>query len=504
MPVGQYPSTGNCAGGGPYVPPDDQLSLDTRVFSREDCATITKRVAQFANGSGGARVRLLCWGNGELRWARNRISVASDRRDVLVQVTRTIRGGSGTAVTNQLDDISLSSAVRAAERLAERWMYAEPKDMRLKHPDLPTPTPALWSDVTANVTEEMRGLWATQSSDGAESQAMMSAGYVETRVAASSSCEWEDRQSGDTIDSTVNQRMQYASLTQAQCSMTVRHPRGIGSGWAGVSGYDWKRIDGPSLARRALEKCLASVDPRRIEPGRYTVVLEPQAVADLLDLLMSKSLPEDPLSRIGAERGIGPFVIGPDATVGLVRTKLGTRIADERVTISHDPMDPRLGVVPEPGLIPVTWIDRGVLTTLNYPREYALANLNENLGAVFRPSYRMSGGTTTIDDMIQSTPRGLLVSRLSNLRVLDDQSLLATGVTRDGLWLIERGKITYAVKNMRMTESPLFALNQIEQLGEPVPIFRPVKFAMVMNLMSAVVPALKVNDFSFTSTVDAV
>ncbi len=141
---------------------------------------------------------------------------------------------------------------------------------------------------------------------------------------------------------------------------------------------------------------------------------------------------------------------------------------------------------------------------LTYDRDYALQALNDNFAALPRFSYRMSGGSTPIEEMIQTTQRGLLVTRFSNLRVLDAQSLLSTGVTRDGLWLIERGKITKAVKNMRITESPLFALNTIEQLGPPVPTFRPVRHSFTMGQTPAIVPPLKINDFSFTATLEAV
>jgi predicted Zn-dependent protease len=117
----------------------------------------------------------------------------------------------------------------------------------------------------------------------------------------------------------------------------------------------------------------------------------------------------------------------------------------------------------------------------------------------------MSGGETSMDEMIRSTRRGLVVTRFSNLRLLDQTgaSMLSTGLTRDGLWLVENGKINKAVKNFRFTESPLFMLNSIEQLGVPVPVFRPTRHEGG-KLTPAIVPPLKVRDFSFTSTIDAI
>jgi predicted Zn-dependent protease len=209
----------------------------------------------------------------------------------------------------------------------------------------------------------------------------------------------------------------------------------------------------------------------------------------------------DATGRLGAEDGGGPFTLGADEALGIRRTKLGLRVVDDRVTISHDPTDPELGLPPKPGLAPITWIENGVLKTLSNDRErHSLPRLNEHLPSLHRASFRMAGGTTSMEEMIRTTRRGLLVTRLSNVRVLDRNSLLATGLTRDGLWLIENGKITKPVKNFRFTESPLFALNNVEQLGPAVPVFNANGFAPV----PIIVPPIKTRDFSFTAMVDAV
>jgi predicted Zn-dependent protease len=189
---------------------------------------------------------------------------------------------------------------------------------------------------------------------------------------------------------------------------------------------------------------------------------------------------------------------GPPAFVG--GTRIGERVLDERITLSFDPLDPDLGVVPfadagEP-VVPVTWVKDGVLTALAYDRVYALQTLHEPLGKPNSGAFKMSGGTTTIDEMIATTKRGLIVTRFWGTSMVDPFSILITGVTRDGLWLIENGKISHPVKNLRFTESPLFAFNQVDQLGVPVPIFSPG--------LPAVVPSVKVRDFSFTALVDAI
>ena len=490
--------------GAPARPRGDgliRLADDARILSRAECDALYQRIVAFARGGGETNVRISSWWQGELRWARNRVSVGSDRRDVRVIIGRTIpNGAGGGATSNQLDDASLEAAVRAAERVSK--LGSQMGNGSGDYPTLPEytrPASTVWSDATYGLTTERRGEIARTMIAPAEAKGMLSAGYLEVRAAsravidaahpelrAGGAALWEDP---------------YIAWTQAQCSTTVRDQTGTGSGWAGLSAFDWAKIDPAALGARALEKCLASQHPVSLEPGRYTVILEPQAVADLVEILVGTlSHREDP------EDGVpSPWRLAPDEATGLWRSKLGLKVVDERITISHDTADPALGIVAavteRPG--PVTWIDHGVLTNLGHFLTTAIRGLPGRYSLRGPTGYRMSGGETTIEEMIRTTKRGLLVTRFSNIRPLDGESLLATGLTRDGLWLIENGKISKAVKNFRFTESPLFVLNSLEQLGPAVPIFRPT-LDEGGALTPAIVPALKARDFSFTSTIDAI
>jgi predicted Zn-dependent protease len=359
---------------------------------------------------------------------------------------------------------------------------------------------AIWSDSTYKVSPEARGELARTLIEPAEAKGFLSAGYIETHAGTSMRVS-SDRPAGPytIID------VPYTQWSQAQCSMTVRDQQGTGSGWAGLSSYDWQSIDAIGLGARALQKCDASRNPVVLEPGRYTVILEAQAVADLMQIVAAS------MDRSVAEGGQGPWTLAQDEAVriggnAIWRTKLGLKVIDERITIDHDPADPRLGILPQSWMEPVTFFDKGVLKSLEYTRDYALASLGTNAERRGMVGYRMSGGTTSVDEMIATTQRGLLVTRFTDIRGLDGTSLLSTGLTRDGLWLIEHGKISKAVKNLRFTESPLFVLNSIEQLGVPVPVFRPVRNAYEQGipLTPAIVPPLKARDFSFTSTIDAI
>ncbi|HEY9448627.1 MAG TPA: metallopeptidase TldD-related protein [Gemmatimonadaceae bacterium] len=480
-----------------------RLADDQRILTAEECEAIARRVIGFAQGEGETRVELLSWWQGELRWARNRVSLATDRRTVQLRVLRGPRGrsadmGGGLATTNQLDDISLESVVRAAERNGrlqrERsGAWAPGLSFTPPYPEMTYPPTAIWSDATYSFTGERRGEVARAMVEDAEARGMLSAGYLEARAAQLAEYTSEREP--------IVEVRPYVKWTQAQCSTTVRDSRGAGSGWAGLSSYDWAKIDAHALAALALEKCKASQNPLALEPGRYTVILEPQAVADLVEILVPSF---SAFSRKAAELvGQGPFVLGFDDALKLWRSKLGLKVADERVTISHEPVDSELGILPTANMQPLKWIDRGVLTALDHDRDYALKTLNENAARRSLTGYRMSGGESSVEEMVRTTKRGLLVTRFSNIRRLDDSSLVSTGLTRDGLWLIENGKITKAVKNFRFTESPLFVLNSIEQLGVPVPVFRPTR-GEGKELTPAIVPALKVRDFSFTSTIDAI
>ena len=142
------------------------------------------------------------------------------------------------------------------------------------------------------------------------------------------------------------------------------------------------------------------------------------------------------------------------------------------------------------------WVDKGILKKLTYSRFWAQkkgAQPDAGTNAV-----KLVGGTASVDDLIKSTERGVLVTRLWYLRPVDPRTVLYTGLTRDGTFLIENGKISKAIKNMRFNESPLFLLNNLETLG------RTERVAGTEAGGDVVMPVLKARDFNFTSLSDAV
>jgi predicted Zn-dependent protease len=237
-----------------------------------------------------------------------------------------------------------------------------------------------------------------------------------------------------------------------------------------------------------MEKARLSRNPVAIEPGRYTVILEPQAVGDLVQLMAFA------LNARNADEGRSAFAKQGGGN------KIGDKIVDPRVTIYSDPQDPQLLTQPFDGQgLPLSrqvWIDGGVLKQLVYTRFWAQKQNKQPTG--FPTSVKMVGGTKSIDDLIKETPRGILVTRLWYLRQVDPRTILYTGLTRDGTFLIENGKISKAIKNFRFNESPLFLLANLEEIGQAVRLGGTEAGGAI------VMPAIKAKDFNFTSLSDAV
>jgi len=479
----------------------------SRFLSQQECAELTDRAAALANGGGDTRLQIESTWTGNIRYAQNHVTTSGDVRDNEVSVLRDIGGAFGLMIANQIDDVDLEATVRRAEhllRIRQENGGAEFAEHYLPPPQEPLKT---YRDVREYIQEEDRRaamasliqteegyakphiFFDTTYALGADERAAAVAPLIEAVKAAGMVAAGFIQVSahGRAVIDTRGKSLYYP-YTKAQYSVSVRNPQGTGSGWAGVDWNDWTRIDAKRLSEIALDKCIRSTNPVAIEPGRYTAILEPQAVCDLTQYLM------DVLERNLAEGGTGPFA-GPKG-----QSKIGQHVMDERITIGADPMDPDLGFPPfsPDGHVyhAVDWIKNGVLTELAYYRPYAIHNLGKNTGLPNSYSYRMSGGTTTLDEMIATTARGVLVTRFSDTGVVDPNSLLVQGYTRDGLWLIEKGKISKAIKNFRFVESPMFVLNNIEQLGAPQRVFRP--------LAATIVPPIKARDFRFTSLSEAV
>ena len=280
----------------------------------------------------------------------------------------------------------------------------------------------------------------------------------------------------------------YHRGTSANYTLTARTTDGTGSGWVGSESNDWSAINFQSVADRAIDKARRSRNPVGIEPGRYTVIFEPEATANLVSLMGGA------FQARSADEGRSAFSKAGGGT------RLGEKIVDERVTLLTDPADPLILGSPFDGEgMPTgkqTWVQNGVLNSLAYNRFWANKQGKTATGGA--QSLRMAGGKDTIESMIASTTRGVLVTRLWYLRPLDARTLMYTGLTRDGTFLIENGKIARSIKNFRFNDSPLFMLNNLEGVGAAV------RTAGGEGGPGVAMPPIKVRDFNFSSSSDAV
>jgi predicted Zn-dependent protease len=278
----------------------------------------------------------------------------------------------------------------------------------------------------------------------------------------------------------------YHRTTDAALSVTARTRDGTGSGWASAGSRDWGTVDPTALGRSAAQKAAASRNPQALEPGAYTAVLEPQAVNDLIPLLV-----EEALSARAADEGRSAFSKPAGAT------RIGEKVVDDRVTLYSDPADANLRAMPfdREGL-PIrrtVWIEDGVLRNLSYTRFWAQKQGKPPTGAPLLGGLALAGGNRSTEDLIAGCARGILVTHFFYIRSLDPRTVLQTGLTRDGVFLIENGKIVRPLKNFRWNESPLLMLNRLEEIGRPEP-----------TAAGRMMPALRVRGFNFTSLSDAV
>jgi predicted Zn-dependent protease len=452
-------SAGPAAGGG-------------TLLSRDQARALADRVLKLSTAD-ETRVNITSEWSGNTRFADSSISTSGGVTNVTVRVTATVGRRRASATTNVLDDQSLKRTVDLASSLAR----LSPEDPELM-PELgPQTYPSIRAFVerTADLDPEVRNAAVKRAVDAATAAgkpagAVFTAGFIQANANA-------------VAVATSKGLFAYHQNTDAAFSMTSRTPDGTGSGWAAGGARDWSRIDPAAIGRVAAQKAVASRNPQAIAPGLYTAVLEPQAVNGLVPLLSNA------LNARSADEGRSPFSKAGGGN------RVGEKVVDERVTLYSDPADPLLLGRPFDGEgLPVArtvWIEKGVLKNLAYSRFWA-----QKQGVQPIPmtgGLALTGGTKSTEDIIAGCERGILVTHFFYIRALDPRTVLQTGLTRDGVFLIEKGKITRALKNFRWNESPLLMLNRLEDIGRSE-----------LTEAGQMMPALRIRDFNFASSSDAV
>ncbi len=443
------------------------------ILTRDEAMAIVEKAVKLSKAD-AVDVQINTYSNGNIRFADNQVSTAGTTTDAQLGIQSAFGPKHAVVTTNDLSDESIRRAVEQSERIA-RLAPDDPESM----PQLGAQQYAnvtSWYDSTANLSADDRAKAALAALEQARKMGdVKAAGYLVTGA-------------GALAIGNGTGMFAYRRNTSANYTLTVRTTDGTGSGWAAADHPDWTQLDAQGVANRAIDKARASRNPVAIEPGRYTVILEPQAVGDLVQLIGNYA------DARSADEGRSPFVKQGGGN------KVGDKIVDDRVTIFSDPADPQLLGQPwDFEGMPLgrqVWIENGVLKQLTYSRFWAKKQGKTPTGGP--TTFKMAGGTQSIDDLIKGTTRGVLVTRLWYLREVDPRTILYTGLTRDGTFLIEDGKLTKSLRNFRFNESPLFVLNNIEALGTAQ------RLAGTEQGGDVVMPSMRVKDFNFTSLSEAV
>jgi len=443
------------------------------ILTRDEAEAIVQKAIKLSKAD-AVDVQINSYTRGNIRFADNQVSTSGSTTDAQLGIQSAFGPKHAVVTTNDLSDESIKRAVEQSERIA-RLAPDDPESM----PQLGAQQYSAitsWFDSTANLTADDRAKAALYALDKARKAGdVKAAGYLVTGAGALA------------IGNSTGM-FAYRRNTSANYTLTVRTTDGTGSGWAAADHPDWTQLDAENVASRAVDKARASRTPVALEPGRYTVILEAQAVGDLVQLISNYA------DARSADEGRSPFVKQGGGN------KVGEKIVDPRVTIFSDPADPQLLGQPwDFEGMPLgrqVWIENGVLKQLIYSRFWAKKQGKTATGGP--TTFKMAGGSESVDDLIKGTTRGILVTRLWYLREVDPRTILYTGLTRDGTFLIENGKITKSLRNFRFNESPLFVLNNIEALG------KAERLAGTEQGGDVVMPSIKAKDFNFTSLSEAV
>lgn len=443
------------------------------MLNREDALTICDTVLAHAKAAGAEDAVVSAQSNVEshARFADNRITTSGRSEDVVITATVWVGRRRGAATGND-------AGADALKRLAdEAVQIARVSPVHREY--VPTPGSLDYAESRAFVA-------ATADPDLNARAKALDGVLTACRTATVTGAGFHTARASATAVATANGNRRYFRNSEGGLSITARTPDGTGSGYYAGDHFDLSKLNAQHIAEQAVGKAVRSREPKPIEPGVYPVILEPQAVADLVGLLTNA------FDARTADEGRSAFS-GKDG-----RTRLGEAMFSERLNLYSDPMHPDMPAAPSTSdgtpATRLSLIKAGVVENLVYSPFWAQ---EKKRGATPGPVNYILESTqapTSMDDMIAGMARGLLVSRFWYVRQIDGRSVMLTGLTRDGLWWVEKGRIQYPVRNLRFNQSVLAMLApwNVEAIGAPE------------RRSPMMVPALKLSGFAFTSVSDAI
>lgn len=397
------------------------------------------------------------------RFARNEITTAGENDDLNLSLSVQLGLRSASATSNQTDAASLRALVERTIGIA-----------RLS-PELPETMPVLGQTkiiksplrdaAMARLDATGRAQGIAQALAPSREKDLLTAGFLQV---------WEGIASLVTSAGlSVTQ-----PFTDSDFSVTARTRDGTGSGWSSLSTRQRALLDFASVGRIAAQKALASAKPKALEPGRYTVVLEPAAAGELFEYFVGS------LDRRAVDEGRSPFT-----------GKVGQKLVSELITLRSDPKTTPM--LPYDGdgiaLAPRTWVNAGVLETLSVSRYWAREKKLEPTGSY--TGFEVAPGKSTREQLLSEIKRGVLVTRFWYSNIVDPKTLAITALTRDGTFLIEDGVVTSPIKNFRINQSVIDALAKVDAISSD----RESPGSSAWKL-----PALRTHEFLLASQSEAV
>lgn len=443
------------------------------MLSRDEALTLCETVLGHARAAGAedAIVSVQSSVDAHARFADNRVTTSGRADDLQITVTVWVERRRGAATGNDTGADALKALAAEAVQIA--------RVSPVHREYLPTLGPLSYG--------EDRGFAVgTADVDVAARAAALQTVLNACKAAKVTGAGFHSANGSATAIATANGNRRYFRATRAGLSITARSADGTGSGHFAGDHFDLSRLDTRQIVEQAVGKAVRSQQPKPIEPGVYPVVLEPQAVADLIGFLTNG------FDARTADEGRSAFA-GKDG-----RTRVGEKLFSERLNLYSDPAHPELPSAPSTAEgIPASrfsLIKAGVLENLEYGRFWAHEKKRDASPGPVNYIVESTQPPVSLEDMIKGMERGLLISRFWYVRQIDPRAIMLTGLTRDGLWWVENGQIRYPVRNLRFNQSVIAMLAPWNVLA----VGAPVRKAPLM------VPALKLAGFTFTSISDAI
>ena len=434
------------------------------MHSREQVKAITDKIFNMATAD-AVEVNFSSSERSGTRFANSSISANLVQFDQQLTVTTYFGAKSASQSTRDFSDASLKLLVSETEAAAKAGPD-RPNAPSLLGPQTYIPVDAALPAMKAFGPAE-RARMVRTSIDISKKLGTVGSGYI-------------PKMHQTTCEANSKGLFAFYEVAEAGFILTCRMPDGSGSGWAGTTGIkDLSMIDPVAITETASKKALDSRKARALEPGRYTVILEPRANARFLSLMTG--------------------IFGGGGGNFMRDKKVGDKLFSDLVTLKSDIGNPILRQSTMLGdntpAAPVTWLEKGVLRNLAGGPNSTNPKANLNMSLV------MEGADLSTADMIKQTKRGLLVTFFWYIRGVDNDTLLNTGMTRDGLFLIENGEITMPVQNFRWNMSPLVGYNNVSLVGKPVPMHMGESYD---GGQTALIPPVRIEDFYMTSVSPAV